>query len=50
MDDTIGKAIGGIALAGLSAVTFVAYKHPKAYLKLSNVLSVLACVIYLTDS
>ncbi len=38
MDDAVGRLVGGIALAALSAVTFVAYKHPKAYVKLYLIL------------
>ena len=38
VDDNIAKVVGGVAVAGLSAVTFVAYKHPLAFKKLANVL------------
>ncbi len=30
----MGKLVAGVALAAISAVTIVAYKHPKAYIKL----------------
>jgi hypothetical protein len=53
MDDNIGKAIGGIAVAAISAVTFVAYRHPKAYVKLqlSLILAMLvvACGVMIWD-
>jgi hypothetical protein len=34
MDSNVGTLFGGFAVAAVSAVTFVAYKHPRAYAKL----------------
>ena len=35
MDNTVATIIGTIAVAAFSGLTFLAYKHPKAYWKLS---------------
>lgn len=34
MDDNVGKALTGLFVAAIGALTFVAYKHPLAYSKL----------------
>jgi len=35
VDNTVATIIGTIAVAAFSGLTFLAYKHPKAYRKLS---------------
>jgi hypothetical protein len=35
MDNAVATIIGAIAVAALSGLTFVAYKHPQAYKKLA---------------
>ncbi len=38
MDDPVSKIFGGLAVAGVGALTSIAYKHPNAYKKLFPVL------------
>jgi hypothetical protein len=41
MDDTVGKIVAGLAVGAFSGLTFVAYKHPRAYSQLGIVLLIL---------
>jgi hypothetical protein len=41
MDDAVSKAIIGLIVAAVGAVTFVAYRHPRAYPKLHAALSII---------
>jgi hypothetical protein len=44
VDDNIAKIIAGLVVAAIGAQTFVAYKHPRAYVLLGSVLSLIGTV------
>src|ERR1700693_3001845 len=44
IDDNLGKAIAGLVVAAIGALTFVAYRHPRAYMILGTILSVIAAL------
>jgi hypothetical protein len=46
VDSAIVTAVGSLALAALSAVTFVAYKHPNAYVVLYGKLSLIVGILF----
>jgi hypothetical protein len=48
MDDNVGKGLASLAVATVGALTFVAYKHPRAYQKLLQVLVVVGLGISLS--
>jgi TRAP-type C4-dicarboxylate transport system permease small subunit len=49
VDDTVIKIGGGLVVAALSGVTFVAYKHPRAYAKVFLILIAVCTTIFLGE-
>jgi hypothetical protein len=48
MDDTVEKVITGLIVAAISGLTFIAYKHPRAYGRLHLTLSTITLYITLS--
>ena len=47
MDDVLKTVVSGLAVAAVGAVTFVAYRHPSAYLKLNVGISTIVSAMVL---
>jgi len=47
MDDSAVKLLAALVVAGLSALTFVAYKHPEPYKKMAAGVSVVSVALLL---